>query len=130
MLKYTRRRLARTYLSVLSGIDEIELPRIVDGAEHAWHLFILKLRLDKLTKSRDEIMHLLRQENVGTGIHFVAVHKHKYYRETLGLRDADLPHATAASDSILSLPLHPRLSDKNLRDVVDALKKVLVYARK
>ena len=125
-----RRRLARTYLSVLSDIDEIDLPRIIDGAEHAWHLFIIKLRLDKLTKTRDEIMHLLRQENVGTGIHFVAVHKHKYYRETLGLRDTDLPHATAASDSILSLPLHPRLTDKNLRDVVDALKKVLLYAKK
>jgi dTDP-4-amino-4,6-dideoxygalactose transaminase/nucleoside-diphosphate-sugar epimerase len=125
-----RRRLARMYTSVLSDVGEIELPRVIDGVEHAWHLFIVKLRLEKLRTSRDEIALLLRQENVGTGVHFVAVQMHQYYRETLGVRDADLPHASAASDCILSLPLHPRLTDKNVKDVVDALKKVLAHARK
>ena len=86
-----RRRLARMYMSVLSDVDEIELPRIIDEAEHAWHLFVVKLRLEKLNKTRDEIARLLRQENVGTGVHFVAVHKHKYYRDTLGVRDTTSP---------------------------------------
>ena len=125
-----RRRIARMYTSVLSGVDEIELPHTIDGAEHAWHLFIVKLRLDRLTKSRDEIAHLLRQENVGTGVHFLALHRHRYYRETLGVRDADVPHASAASDAMLSLPLHPALTDKNVRDVIDALKKVLAFAKR
>ena len=125
-----RRLFARMYYSVLPAIEEIELPRTIDGAEHAWHLLIVKLRLDKISKSRDEIAQALRQENVGTGVHFVALHRHKYYRDTLGLRDADLPNASAASDAILSLPLHPRLTDKNVKDVVDALKKVLSHSRR
>ena len=125
-----RGRMARMYLSVLSDVDEIELPRVIEGVEHARHLFIVRLRLDKLTASRDEIARLLRQENVGTGVHFVAVHKHKFYRDTLGVHDADLPHASAASDCILSLPLHPALTDRNVKDVADALKKVLAHVRR
>ncbi|MBM3289353.1 MAG: aminotransferase class I/II-fold pyridoxal phosphate-dependent enzyme, partial [Candidatus Hydrogenedentes bacterium] len=125
-----RRRIARIYTSVLSDVEEIELPRVIDGVDHAWHLYVVVLRLGLLKLSREEIARLLRQENVGTGVHFVALHKHRYYRETLGVRDADLPHASALSDAILSLPLHPRLTDKNGRDVVDALKKVLAHARR
>ncbi|MDZ4859197.1 MAG: aminotransferase class I/II-fold pyridoxal phosphate-dependent enzyme [Candidatus Hydrogenedentes bacterium] len=125
-----RRRIARMYYSVLSDVEEIELPRIIEGAEHAWHLLIVKLRVELLKATRDEIAAALRQENIGTGVHFTAIHKHKYYREKLGVKDADLPNASAASDSILSLPLHPRLTDKNVKDVVDALKKVLSHARK
>ncbi|NUM56008.1 MAG: aminotransferase class I/II-fold pyridoxal phosphate-dependent enzyme [Candidatus Hydrogenedentes bacterium] len=125
-----RRRMARMYASVLSDVDEIELPRVIEDVQHAWHLYIVKLRLEALTVPREEIARLLRLENVGTGVHFVAVHKHKYYRETLGVRDSDLPHASALSDSILSLPLHPGLTDKNVRDVADALKKVLAHTRR
>lgn len=124
-----RRRLVRMYLTVLQEIEEIRLPAVTDQVEHAWHLFIVRLRLDRLTKSRNEIAHSLRQENVGTGVHFLALHLHKYYRETLGLKPQDLPEATAASAEVLSLPLYPNLTDKNVRDVVDALKKVLHHAR-
>lgn len=125
-----RRLFARMYTSMLSDVDELELPRVIDGVEHAWHLFVVKLRLDRLRAPREEIARLLRMENVGTGVHFVAIHKHKYYRETLGVRDADLPHSSAASDSILSLPLHPALTDKNVRDAADAVKKVIAHTRR
>ncbi|MBX7259704.1 MAG: aminotransferase class I/II-fold pyridoxal phosphate-dependent enzyme [Candidatus Hydrogenedentes bacterium] len=125
-----RRRLARMYQSVLADIEELELPAVLPNVEHAWHLMIVRLRLDLLKKTRDEIAHALRQENVGTGVHFVAVHKHAFYRETLKLDASALPHASAASDAVLSLPLHPQLTDKHLAEVIDALKKVLRYARR
>jgi dTDP-4-amino-4,6-dideoxygalactose transaminase/nucleoside-diphosphate-sugar epimerase len=125
-----RRRLARMYRSVLAEIDEITLLELPDNIEHAWHLMIVRLNLNKLSKSRDEIAHALRKENVGTGVHFLGLHLHQYYQQTLGLSPQDLPEATAASHDILSLPLYPTMSDKNLSDVVDALKKVLVYAKK
>jgi dTDP-4-amino-4,6-dideoxygalactose transaminase len=124
-----RRRLARMYRSVLESIDEIELPTAIPEAEHAWHLLIVRLKLGMLSKSRDEIGHVLRQENVATGVHFVALHKHRYYRDTLQLAENVRPHASAASDAILSLPMHPRLSDKNVKEVADALKKVIKHAR-
>lgn len=125
-----RKRLARIYQSVLSEIDEVELPAVLPDVNHAWHLMIVKLRLDMLTLTRDEIAHALRLENVGTGVHFVSVHRHAYYRKALGLGDEALPHASAASDRVLSLPLHPQLTDKHLADVTEALKKVLRHARR
>jgi dTDP-4-amino-4,6-dideoxygalactose transaminase len=127
--KAARGRLARIYRSALAEIDEISLPRLTEDVEHSWHLMIIRLDLDLLSKSRDGIAFALRQENVGTGVHFLGLHLHKYYRETLGMKPEDFPEATAASSRILSLPLYPGLTDKNVHAVVAALKKVLHHAR-
>jgi len=125
-----RRRIAHMYMTVLSDLDEIWMPEVIDGIEHAWYAFIVRLRLDKLTKTRDEIAAALRRENVGTGVHFLGLHLHPYYREALGMQPEDLPEATAASHEVLSLPLHPHMTDKNVHEVVEALKKVIAHARR
>jgi dTDP-4-amino-4,6-dideoxygalactose transaminase/nucleoside-diphosphate-sugar epimerase len=125
-----RRRLAHMYMAVLDDIEEIWMPEILEDCEHAWYSFIIRFRLDKLTKTRDEIAAALRRENVGTGVHFLGLHLHQYYREALGMRPEDYPEATAASYEVLSLPLHPGMKDKNVHEVVEALKKVLAHARR
>ncbi|MCC6142570.1 MAG: aminotransferase class I/II-fold pyridoxal phosphate-dependent enzyme [Candidatus Hydrogenedentes bacterium] len=125
-----RRRLAEIYLTALRDVDEIALPTLDPDVDHAWHLFIVRFRLDRLTRTRDELAHDLRRENIGTGIHFYGLHLHQYYREVLGMKPEDLPNATAASRDILSLPLHPQLTEQDVHDVVEALKKVLAHARK
>ncbi len=124
-----RRRLVRLYRAALADVSEVTMPEVIEGATHSWHLMIVRLDLAKLSKSRDEIALAMKQENIGTGVHFHAVHMHEYYRERLGYAESDLPEATAASKAILSLPLHPGMSDKNVREVVDALKKVLSFSR-
>ena len=128
--KAARKRLARMYQTVLSDIDEISMPTVRDDIDHAWHLFIVRLKLDKLTKTRDEISHALRRENIGTSVHFFGLHLHDYYRTTFGLKPEDFPNATAASHDMLSIPLFPLMTDRNVSDVVEALKKVLHHARK
>ncbi len=125
-----RRRLARLYRTALADVDEICLPDVRDHNEHAWHLFIVRFRLDKLNRTRNELAADLRRENIGTGFHFYGMHLHQYYRDQLGYRPGDLPEATAASEEILSLPLYPGMSDQNINEVVGAVKKVLRYARK
>jgi dTDP-4-amino-4,6-dideoxygalactose transaminase len=125
-----RRRLAEMYSEVLREVEEVELPPSFEEGDHAWHLYIIRFRLERLSKSRDELAHALRRENIGTGVHFYGLHLHRYYRERLGMKPEDLPHATEASRRILSLPLHPEMSDKNVHEVVMALKKVLAHARK
>ena len=128
--KEARRRLARMYAEVLQELDEIRLPAARPDVEHAWHLYPIRLRLDRLRVCRDEVAQALRQENIGTGVHFHALHLHRYYQETFGYRPEDFPVSTGASRELLSLPLHPQLSDKNVHEVVSALKKVLHHARK
>ena len=127
--KATRRRLAGMYTSVLADVDEITLPETADDREHAWHLYIIRLKLDKLRKTRDEIAAALRRENIGTSINFYGLHLHQYYREVLGMKPEHFPNATAASYEVLSLPLHPQMTDKNAHEVVEALKKVIAHAQ-
>lgn len=127
MFKAARARIADMYCAVLSELDEIVLPQVIGDVEHGWHLFIIRLKLDKTGRTRNEIAYELRRENIGTGVHFYGLHLHRYYREALGTRPEDYPAATRASEEIISLPLHPQLSDRHLNEVVTALKKVLAY---
>ena len=127
--KAARQRIARLYTEVLKDIPEIRLPVTRPEVEHGWHLYMIRLNLDQLAMGRDEIAYALRQENIGTGVHFYGLHLHAYYRDVLGMRPEGCPVATAASSEILSLPLHPQLSDRNVHEVVSALKKVLHHAK-
>jgi dTDP-4-amino-4,6-dideoxygalactose transaminase/dTDP-4-dehydrorhamnose reductase len=124
-----RQRLARMYHSVLREIDEIEIPEVIDGIDHSWHLLVVKLKTASLKKTRDEIIHDLRMENIGSGVHFYGLHLHPYYADHFALKPGDFPHATTASETILSLPFYPLMSDGELRLVVDALKKVIHFAK-
>jgi len=92
---------------------------------HAWHLFIIRLDTDRVGLTRDEFMSRLKSRNIGTGIHFVAVHLHKYYLEKLGTWRGMLPNTEWNSDRICSLPLFPDMTDEDVDDVVDAIADVL-----
>lgn len=125
-----RREVASRYLEKLSGVDEIILPREEPYARSAWHLFIIRLRLDRLQVGRDQFCDDLRHENVGTGIHFYGMHLHPWFREQFGDWRDRLPEATAASEEVLSLPLWPGITDRQVEAVVDAIKKVAAYRRR
>lgn len=90
---------------------------------HARHLYTLLFDIDKLGQSRDEIRRALHHQNIGTGIHYVAVHLHPYYRQVLQARRGDFPNAEWISDRTLSLPLSPHLSDEDVEDVITAVRR-------
>ena len=121
-----RAALAIRYRELLSEIDEI-LPLSVppDTTRHAWHLFIVRLDTDRAGLSRDDFMAELKKRNVGTGLHFRAVHLQKYYRESMDMRRGMLPNTEWNSDRICSLPLFPDMTLEDVDDVVEAIKDVL-----
>jgi UDP-4-amino-4-deoxy-L-arabinose-oxoglutarate aminotransferase len=84
----------------------------------------VRLDTELLGMSRDEFVSALAQQNIGTGLHFPAIHLKKYYRERYGYTVADCPHAVAQGASIVSLPLYPGLMDSDIDDVVSAITKV------
>jgi UDP-4-amino-4-deoxy-L-arabinose-oxoglutarate aminotransferase len=121
-----REELALTYRERLSEIDEI-LP-LADPTypmAHSWHLFVVRLDVERAGISRNEFMERLKERNIGTGIHFLAVHLQRYYRESMGTRRGMLPNTEWNSDRICSLPLFPDMTPKDVEDVVDAIKDVL-----
>ena len=126
--EFNRKRtdLAMRYRERLSEIGEVLA--LLDppySIKHAWHLFVVRLDTEKSALSRDEFMHQLRQRNIGTGLHFRAVHLHKYYRESMGTRRGMLPHTEWNSDRICSLPLFPEMTLDDVDNVVDTIKEVL-----
>jgi len=121
-----RSRLARRYQELLDDVDEI-LPLAVPSYQmrHAWHLFVVRLDTERAGMDRDTFMAELKKRNIGTGIHFKAVHTQKYYRETLRLPEGALPATEWNSERICSLPLFPDMAVEDVDSVVAAIKEVL-----
>jgi UDP-4-amino-4-deoxy-L-arabinose-oxoglutarate aminotransferase len=121
-----RTELAMLYRKRLAGISEV-MP-LGDPSypfKHAWHLFIVRLDIDKAGMSRDDFMKELKARNIGTGLHFRAAHLQKYYVEKMGMRRGMLPNTEWNSDRICSLPLFPNMTENDVNDVVAAIKEVL-----
>jgi UDP-4-amino-4-deoxy-L-arabinose-oxoglutarate aminotransferase len=121
-----RAKLAGIYRERLAQIDEIiPLGNPPYPLKHTWHLFVVRLDTDRAGLSRDDFMRELKQRNIGTGLHFRAVHLQKYYRESMGMRRGMLPNTEWNSDRICSLPLFPDMTPDDIDDVVNAIKGVL-----
>ena len=103
---------------------EIPAPAQAD-TKHALHLYTILVKLEDLTCDRDAIQQALHEEKIGTGIHYIALHTHPYYRDTYGYKSDDFPHALYISDRTISLPLSAKLTDADVQDVIDAVTRVL-----
>ena len=123
-----RTALASLYGELLKSVEAAS-PLVNSGYSfrHAWHLYVVKLDLAKLSIERNAFITGLAEANVGAGLHFPAIHLMRYYREKYGYSETDLPQATAAGRSILSLPLYPGMSDQDVHRVVDAVKQVIKH---
>jgi dTDP-4-amino-4,6-dideoxygalactose transaminase len=121
-----RKNLANRYNMHFADIEGI-IPlsnREMPGNVHAWHLYIIKLDVEKLSIGRNEFIDALGKENIGAGLHFPAIHLMKYYREKYGYTKNDLPNATKAGSSILSLPIYPRMNMNDVDRVAETVQKV------
>jgi dTDP-4-amino-4,6-dideoxygalactose transaminase len=95
------------------------------GSVHGRHLYSVLIDVDRAGVSRDEVQDRLHRMNIGTGIHYRAVHLHDYYRERFGFRRGDFPESEFVSDRTLTLPLSPVLTDQDVEDVIRALRAAL-----
>jgi dTDP-4-amino-4,6-dideoxygalactose transaminase len=119
-----RRAVAARYTEAFTGEDTLEPPVERDGVEHAWHLYVLRLRPEVLTIGRDAFIEELAERQIGTSVHFIPVHTHPYYRDKYGYAPRCLPVAYDNFLRMLSLPLHPRLTDAEVTDVIEAVRDV------
>ncbi len=120
-----RREIVGMYREALEPLGVFDLPVERDGCESAWHLFPVRIREGALKITRDEFIEGMRGRNIGTSVHFIPVHTFSYYREKYGFEDLDYPVAFGESERLVSLPLHPGLSDEGVRDVYQAVKSIV-----
>ena len=117
-----RRNFAQIYQTELSKFPQISTPVAPDNPrEHAWHLYIIQLQTGK----RDEFVESLREANIECSVHYIPLHLFEFYQERYGYRVGDFPCAEAVFERVVSLPLHPGLTEADLHIVIDAIGKTL-----
>ncbi len=94
---------------------------------HARHLYTPLLDLERVRCTRDEFLEALHKENIGAGIHYISLHLHPFYQRVFGYRQGEFPNAEFISDRTFSLPFSAKLSDRDVEDVIKAVKKILNY---
>jgi perosamine synthetase len=120
-----RREIAALYTAAFGEVSGVILPAVRSEANPAWHLYPIRLDLDKLTADRAQIFLALRAENIGVNVHYVPVHLHPYYRDLFGFRGGEYPIAEDAYGRLISLPMFHGMTDQDVKDVIAAVTKVL-----
>ncbi|MDR1313746.1 MAG: DegT/DnrJ/EryC1/StrS family aminotransferase [Deltaproteobacteria bacterium] len=123
-----RRAFAEIWLRTLSDLDGdlVTLPREAEGTVSAWHLFPLRLKLDRLRIGRGEVAAKLKELNVGTSVMFQPVHLFSYYRKALGHAEGDFPEAEAFFESEISLPMSPANPVPLVEEAAESLRRLLI----
>ena len=125
-----RIEVARAYTEAFGAEEALEPPVRRPYVDHAWHLYVLRLRPELLRIGRDQFVDELAARNIGTSVHFIPVHTHPFYRNKYGYAPQDFPVAFANFERLLSLPLHPGLSDQDVADVIEAVLDVVQTYRR
>ena len=122
-----RRSLAARYAALLEAVPGVEPLALRPEVEHAWHLYVVRMKRGAWSVPREELHRLLLAEGIGVNVHYLPVHLHAYH-QSQGAFTGQCPVAEAAYDELLTLPLHHGMSDEDQDDVLRAIHK-LVAAR-
>jgi len=142
-----RRAIAQRYNAAFADLPEVQTPLDPEQqrppacqgcscsptemqCSHAWHLYMLRLNLERLTIDRARFIELLKAHNIGVSVHFIPLHLHPYYRETYGYRPQDYPVAYAEYLREISLPIYSKMSDEDVNDVITAVRAIVAEHRR
>ncbi|MGA2642361.1 MAG: DegT/DnrJ/EryC1/StrS aminotransferase family protein [Spirochaetia bacterium] len=117
-----RKAIARRYIAAFSALDFLSLPGWSEN--HAWHLFIIRVKEKKLALTRDQSIDELQKKGIGVSVHFIPLHTMKYYREKYGLKPDDYPAAMECYRACISIPLSASLSDDDVDRVISAVTEL------
>lgn len=126
-----RQKYWKMYDESFSKMPELITPKVEEkDTYHARHLYAILLRLEKLKISRDEFVDKLIKLNIGSGVHFNPVHLYEYYQKTYGFKKGDYPNAEFVGARTVSLPLSAATTEKDIKDVIAAVKLIIKKYRK
>jgi len=125
-----RKKIWNIYTKAFAGLPVTTPAPEEKDTVHARHLYTLLLDIDNLKISRDEFMEKLFKENIGTGVHYISLHLHPYYKETFGFKQSDFPNSSYISERTVSIPFSAKLTDQDVEDVIEGVTKILNYYKK
>ena len=120
-----RTAIVARYRELLGDVEEVILPQAHPDRIHSWHLFSIRLQVEKLRIDRAQFITELQQRGIGTSVHWLPLHMHPYYRETYGYTPQDFPVAASLYPQLVTLPLYPDMTEEEVGYVCDSIKQVL-----
>jgi dTDP-4-amino-4,6-dideoxygalactose transaminase len=127
-LAAARKRIAARYTAAFNKIEALQAPTVQPDRESSWHLYILRLRLDRLRLDRNGFIDALKERGVGTSVHFIPLHLHLYYRDAFGYKPGDLPKAEQEYARYISLPIYPSMTNEDVDYVIQAVSEIACTA--
>jgi UDP-4-amino-4,6-dideoxy-N-acetyl-beta-L-altrosamine transaminase len=118
-----RHNLARRYLELLDGLP-IKLPSYPEDSYSGLHLFVIRLNLSEINKTRKEVFDYLRENGVGVNVHYIPVHTQPYYKD-LGFKSGDFPASESYYSEAISLPMFHLMTNEQQDKVVAVLKETI-----
>jgi dTDP-4-amino-4,6-dideoxygalactose transaminase len=125
-----RTSIAHRYTDIFKDVPEIKAPIVQEYGTHAWHLYVIQLKLEMLKITRAEFIETMRENGIGCSVHFIPLHLHPYYRKTYGYSPGDFPVATHVYDRIVSLPIYPKMTEEDVNFVIDNVLKIITKNKK
>jgi len=125
-----RQRYARLYDEAFADLPELATPITHADRSHCYHLYVIRLDLSRLSIDRAQFIEELTLRNVGASVHFIPVHLHPFYREHFGYRRGDIVGAERTYDRIVSLPLYPRMTERDVQYVADVVRDIVTLHRR
>lgn len=129
MFSRRRKEIVAKYDQVFSRIPELFVQKEIPESDTTRHLYILRIRPEKLTIDRKQFFEAMTAENICCNVHYIPVYYHPYY-EKLGYEKGLCPHAEKLYSEIMSLPLYYSLTDQDVEDVITAVRKLCEYYKK
>jgi len=120
-----RQKIWNLYNDAFKDLPVFKPAPIESNTKHAYHLYTLLLDIDNLKITRDKFLDEMTKQNIGVGVHYIALHLHPYYQKKFGYKKGDFPNAEWISDRTVSLPLSTKLSDKDIKDVIDTVRNII-----
>ena len=120
-----RREIVEKYNEAFKNIDWLKTPYEKQDVYSAFHLYVLKIDFDKIGKSRKQVMEILKSINIGTQVHYIPVHTQPYYMKKFGYKLGDYPIAEEYYEKALSIPLYPKMSDKDVDYVIKSILEII-----
>jgi perosamine synthetase len=124
-LTASRRAIARLYNEAFGDEPALEIPSTEPGVEHAWHLYVLRLRSERLRVNRAEFIELLRARGIGTSVHNIPLNTMAYYQKRYGYKTGDFPIAEESYSRCLSLPIYPVMSSDDISYIADTVRSLV-----
>jgi dTDP-4-amino-4,6-dideoxygalactose transaminase len=124
-----RKKIADKYNAAFSKLKPyLRIPVISNknsNYPHAWHLYVLLLNKNKLTISRDEFITEMKRQKIGASVHFIPLHMHPLYKKKYHYRLGDFPVAENIYQQCVSLPIYPKMEDKDINAVIDVVTRIV-----